>query len=123
MTTLKDLYQWFGSDVSQSPTGDLMPIDGTVRGQQRVLRRLLTNPMGYIWHPDYGAGLGARVGDTDINGITAIIRGQIKLEDAVAKYNEPLITVTPITGGITVDIQYMDAQAQTPVILSFNVTQ
>ena len=42
--------------------GDLAPAAGTLRGQQRVLRRLLTNPGDYIWQPGYGAGLGQFVG-------------------------------------------------------------
>jgi hypothetical protein len=132
---MNDLSQWYGDDLAASPTGDLAPIAGTVRGQQRVLRRLLTNPAqrdangtvvapgDYLWHPDYGAGLPQWIGRTlDIPKITALIKGQMRLEDCVAQTPEPVITVAPIDAGMTVDIQYVDNDAQTTQFLSFNVT-
>lgn len=128
-----DLAQFFGNDLSVSPTGDIAPASGVVRGQQRILRRLLTNPQGtapdgsatqadYIWHPDYGAGLAQWIGKTlDVAKITAVIRGQILMEDSVAKKPEPVITVTPISTGLSCYIKYTDAQSNTPQSLSFNV--
>ena len=84
-----------GGDVASSVTGDLLPVDGTIKGQQRILRRLLTNPGDYIWHPTYGAGLGAKVGDnTDIPAITALIRAQIRLESVVSQNPPPTVRVT-----------------------------
>jgi hypothetical protein len=130
---MNDLAQFFGNDLSISPTGDLAPVSGITRGQQRILRRLLTNPAtvaqdgtttqaDYIWHPEYGAGLPQWIGRTvDIQKITAIIRGQILLEDSVAKKPAPMITVTPIANGLTCYIKYTDAQSNTPQSLSFNV--
>ena len=41
---LNDLSQYVGGDLSPSGTGDLQAANGTLRGQQRVLRRLLMNP-------------------------------------------------------------------------------
>ena len=49
-------HQW-GSDLLTSSVGDLASVSGPLLGQQRVLRRLLTNPGDYIWQLDYGAGL------------------------------------------------------------------
>jgi hypothetical protein len=83
---MNDLSHYYGGDIAVSPTGDLAPIDGAVRGQQRILRRLLTNPGDYIWHPDYGAGLPQYVGQTlDAPKLKALILGQMRMEDCVAK--------------------------------------
>lgn len=133
---MSDLYQYWGDDLSVSSSGDLLPVNGTVLGQQRILRRLLTNPgvigrngapsspADYIFHTDYGAGLPRRVGDTvDVAKIRALIRGQILLEPAVAKFPTPEIDVTEISGGISVSIRYNDAQTKKPAFLSFDVNQ
>lgn len=121
---MNDLYHYFGGDLNASATGDLQPVDGTTRGQQRILRRLLTNPGDYIWHPDYGAGLPSYVGAViDTAEIQALIRGQMLLEDSVASTPEPVVTVQEIAGGMTVNIQYTDADSKTPQALSFNVTK
>jgi hypothetical protein len=124
MKPLNDLSHFMGGDLSVSATGDLQPVNGTLRGQQRILRRLLTNPGEYVFHPDYGAGLPRYIGrNADLAKITALIRGQILLEDAVAKTPAPVITVEllGVTGGISCSIQYTDAPSGQPVTLSFNV--
>jgi len=95
---MSDLNHFYGGDLSLSATGDILKVDGSTQGQQRVLRRLLTNPAlmdssgkvtvvgDYIWHPTYGAGLPRMVGDTvDIPKITGVIRGQLLLEACVAR--------------------------------------
>lgn len=125
---LNDLSQYVGGDLSPSGTGDLQAANGTLRGQQRVLRRLLTNPGDYLFHPEYGAGLPKYVGQpADIPKIRALIRGQIQMEDSVAKTPAPNITVTPIRagvgGGFAVSIQYHDAATGQPVNLNFNVSK
>jgi len=51
------------------------------------------------------------------------VRGQVLLEDAVAKLPEPVVEVQPISGGMTVRIRYNDATTNAPQSLSFNVTQ
>ena len=121
---MNDLYHYFGSDIASSVVGDLQLVNGTTRGQQRILRRLLTNPGDYIWHPTYGGGLGQKVGSViDIPGIKALIRGQLNLEEVVAPTPEPQIDVTAITGGISVYIAYVDAVSKTPQTLSFDVNR
>jgi hypothetical protein len=125
MTTLSDLTHYIGGDLSPSATGDLQTATNTLRGQQRVLRRLLTNPGDYIFHPDYGAGLPAHVGRvTDIHQMTALVRGQVLKEDAVSKTPPPLIKVKSLVGGgVAVSIRYTDAASGQPVVLNFNVGQ
>lgn len=133
---MSDLNHYFGGDVSQSATGDLLKVDGTTQGVQRVLRRLLTNPAlldasgnviaagDYIFHPDYGAGLPRMVGDTvDVAKIKGAIKGQILLEQAVARNPAPTIDVMEITGGVSVSIRYNDAQTGAPAALDFDVNR
>ena len=121
---MNDLNHFIGADLNLSITGDLQRIDGTTKGQQRILRRLLTNPGEYMFHSGYGAGLGALVGSvSDIGKITALIRGQILLEEAVARVPEPEITVSAITNGVSVYIKYTDAASKSAQILSFNVNR
>ena len=131
MTTLNDLYHYWGTDLTASSTGDLLTVNGTVRGQQRVLRRLLTNPAtdtapgDYIFEPDYGAGLPQFIGQPfDRQKIIARIRGQMLLEGAVASVPPPVIDVAQISADNTafsVSITYQDAATNTQVTLSFDV--
>jgi hypothetical protein len=123
---LVDIDQWWGNDLSPSNTGDLATVSGTTRGEQRILRRLLTNPGDYIWEPTYGAGLGQFIGRTaDTSKIVAVIRAALTLESVVAKTPAPQISVTPLASdptGFTVTINYVDAPSNQPVILSFSVS-
>lgn len=124
MSLLNDLNQYWGSDIVPASIGDLGTAIGTLRGQQRILRRLLTNPGDYVFHPEYGAGLPSKVGQTvDIPGIRALIRGQILLEDAVAKTPAPQITAVQIPNGIAVTVNYTDASSGNPAVLSFNLSR
>lgn len=133
---MSDLDHYFGNDLNQSATGDFLKVDSTKQGQQRVLRRLLTNPAlkdangnvtvsgDYIFHPDYGAGLPRMVGDTvDIPKIKGVIRGQMLLESAVSQNPEPVINVQEISEGVSVYIQYNDKQTKKTVVLSFDVNR
>ena len=120
---MSDLYHEFGADLTVSSIGDVLLASDIDESQQRLLRRLLTNPGDYIFHPDYGAGLPGFIGQTiNEDEVASIIQGQIMLEDSVAKYPPPVITVTAITGGIACSIQYTDAATQTAQALSFNVS-
>jgi hypothetical protein len=72
-----DLSHQWASDLSIGPTGDLALASGSMLGQQRVLRRLMTNPGDYIWQLGYGAGLGQFIGQpTNASQIQAVIRSQ-----------------------------------------------
>lgn len=131
MSTLSDLNHYWGNDLSVSASGDLLSVSGTLRGQQRVLRRLLTNPAStdgpadYIFQPDYGAGLPRFIGQTiDTQKITAAILAQMVLEDAVAQTPAPTVKVAQVGSDNTafsVVIAYNDAATNAPVTLSFTV--
>lgn len=130
-----DLNHYFGGDIAVSSGGDLALSSGTLRGQQRVLRRLLTNPAlkdangnvlapgDYIFHPDYGAGVRRMVGQTtDLEAIRSVILSQMLLESAVARTPPPSVSVTQIDGGVSANIQYVDASDGSNVVLAFDVT-
>jgi hypothetical protein len=126
MATLNDLFHYWGNDLVASGSGDLLTVSGTLRGQQRVLRRLLTNPGDYLGHADYGAGLPSFLGQPiDAQKIQGAIRSQMLLEDAVAQTPDPVIVVNQSAAdntAFTVSIAYNDADTNTPVTLSFNVS-
>jgi hypothetical protein len=129
--TLNDIFHFWGNDLTASASGDLLSVSDTERGQQRVLRRLLTNPASddgpadYIFEPDYGAGLPRFLGKpVDTQKILAAIRSQMLLEDSVATTPAPVISVTQVASDYTafsVRIQYNDAPSGRPVTLSFTV--
>ncbi len=46
-----DLYHYVGTDLSVSPSGDLLSVTGTERRKQKILRRLITNPGELVFSP------------------------------------------------------------------------
>lgn len=121
---MNDLNHYIGGDLILSPTGSLSPADGVLRGKQRILRRLLTNPGDYLFHPEYGAGLGQYVGALmNVAQIKALIRGQVLMEEGVAQSPAPAITVTPSNNTLAVTIAYTDSATGEPVTLSFDVSR
>lgn len=121
--TLDISHQW-GSDLMVGATGDLAGVSGSELGAQRVLRRLLTNPGDYIWHPTYGAGLARFVGSpANALQIRALVRAQIFQEAAVARVPEPVISVaSDNAGAVYLDIRYVDADTGEIQALSFSVS-
>ena len=116
-----DINHFIGGDLSPSVTGDLLAVDNDAMTQQRILRRLMTNPGSYLWHPTYGAGLGQYVGSvSSIDQIRAVIIAQMALEPGVL--GVPTVTITPLQNGLFCEIGYTDAVNQTTQTLSFNVS-
>lgn len=124
---MSDISHQWGSDLVVSSTGDIGAVSGPQLGQQRILRRLLTNPGDYIWQLDYGAGLGTFIGQP-INSlqIQAVVRSQIFKEAAVAQQPEPVVEVSVAPGGSTgavyLYIRYVDSASGQTQILSFSVS-
>ena len=119
-----DLYHYVGTDLSVSPSGDLLTVTDSERRKQKILRRLITNPGELVFHPEYGAGLGQKVGDhVNVAEWTALILGQMKLEDSVARIPEPVVTLATIDNGVNVDVKYNDAISGTPEFLNFDITR
>jgi phage baseplate assembly protein W len=126
LTEVDDVFHVWGTDLAIGASGDLALASGMVLGQQRVLRRLLTNPGDYIWQPDYGAGLARFVGSpANKTQIMAVIRSQIFKESTVARTPEPIIVVQVSPAGsigtVYVQIQYADSSSGQTQILSFSV--
>ncbi|CAN7330057.1 phage tail protein [Variovorax sp. LjRoot84] len=121
---MTDLYHFIGGDLDVSATGDVLQVEGLEQTSQRILRRLLTNQGDYIWHPNYGAGVGKKIGTLlDVRAITGLIRSQIFLEANVARTPAPVITVTEISNGISVRIQYYDGSTGKLATLAFDVNR
>ncbi|MDY3551396.1 hypothetical protein R5W24_000472 [Gemmata sp. JC717] len=120
---MADIAHYFSSDIGLGATGGVQVAEGTLESQQRILRRLLTNPGDYIWEPEYGAGLPRYIGEKlDIVALTALIRSQMYLEASVQQQPEPQITATPIQNGIYVRIVYVEAETGRTEVLAFEVT-
>ena len=119
-----DLAHQFGSDLSVGPTGDVATVSGSTLGQQRVLRRLLTNAGDYIWQLGYGAGLAQFFGQpADAMRIRAVIRSQIFKETAVARTPEPTIDVASDGAGtVSVQVSYADAETKQTQLLGFTLS-
>lgn len=123
---MTDVFHQWGSDLALGPTGDLAVVSGTLLGQQRLLRRLLTNPGDYMWQLDYGAGLGQFVGSpASPLHIRAVVRSQVFKETAVARAPEPLIDVDPLRPGsdtsVYVHLRYCDSKSGQTQQLQFPV--
>ncbi len=121
---MQDAGLLWGGDLFPNATGDLALASGTALGQQRVLRRLLTNPGDYVWHPAYGAGLAQFIGDpSNTTAIRSRIRSQIFMEPSVLRLPEPTIEVQSSSdGSVFVQIRYVDATTNATQILSFSVS-
>lgn len=120
-----DISHFWGGDLSVSSTGDLLPVDGYEKGQQRILRRLFTAPGTYIWHLEYGAGVQRYIGAPVDEGILrGIVRSQIMLEAAVAPEPVPQIAAVDLPpGSLFFRIIYTDADTGFPVPLQFDVSE
>ena len=119
---MPDVSHYYSGDIATSSNGDLLTVDGVAFSQQMVLRRLLTNPGDYIWHPEYGAGLPSLIGQAiDVPSVQALIAAQMFLESSVVQDPAPTITVTPVANGMFVEITYTETDSQQLTSLSFNV--
>lgn len=115
MPQLADFDHIWGSDIAMTPTGDISVVTTRQRTVQRIVRRLMTAPTtsdqsDYPWEPDYGVGLGDKVGDAlDVRAIQGVVRSQLLKEAAVARIPAPVISVTTLDTGLNViDIRYTD---------------
>ena len=115
---------WDG-DLTIGPSGDL----GTVLPEQelryRLLRRLLTNPGGYIWHTEFGAGLGGYVGTpVSQRNIENTILDQIRLEPSILGNPPPVVQVLESIAGAprttSVSVRYQVAGLPAVNSLTFN---
>ena len=109
-----DIDHIIGNDLSVNASGDLSIVAGPERGRQRVLRRLLTAPLDYVWEPDYGSGLPEMVGTVaNAPAIRGNVRAQLAKEDAVAFDPSANIEVYVSDNGFVIlNIQYADSDTK-----------
>ena len=116
--------EW-GGDFSLTADGDLALVEGAEETRQSIVRRLFTAVKGYVWAPEYGAGLIHRIGrPAQARVIAAIVRTQIALEATVAALPLPVITVTEVDsnpGMFVIAITYTDAVTGAAVAISLEV--
>jgi hypothetical protein len=121
---LPDISHVYGQDLVVSANGDLLTADSVNLSQQRVLRRLFTNPQDYIWQPGYGAGLPQKIGDPfDVETIQSIVQSQMYLESSVVRTPPPDIEVASFPNGMFVNITYTESDSNEPVNLNLPVGQ
>ena len=108
---MTDVSLEWNNDFVVSSTGDLATVDGDDEVRQRLERRLFTAVQGYVWHPDYGAGLPQKVGSVlTVGDIKSIVAKQLALEATVAPNPPAQLTVTQQDGGtVIISILYFDA--------------
>jgi len=119
--------QNFGNDLMLTPYGDLLLSDNELLTQQAIIRRLLTNPGTYFWHPTYGAGIGRFVGEALSNDNYDYIRNtiisNILMEETVSQTPAPQLSFTKITPDILqCDIVYYSVITKAPVTISFEIS-
>jgi hypothetical protein len=110
-----------------TPYGDILQSESEKLTQQSIIRRLLTNPGTYFWHPEYGAGIGRFVGESlssdNFDYIKNIINSNILLEENVAQTPSPQISFIAISPDILqCTIVYYSIPSQTPATISFQVS-
>lgn len=117
-----DLQLDWGSDLSVGSNGDIALSNGSTQINQRVLRRLLTNPGDYIWNLNYGGGLALFVGSASSPiDVEAVIRTQMLLEPTVPSTPAPTVSVHALdksTGYVVAQITYADPSSDQPIALN-----
>jgi phage baseplate assembly protein W len=121
---MADLALEWSDDFQIDASGDLRVIDGDDEVRQRLERRLFTANKGYVWHPEYGAGLPQKIGSVlSREAIEAVVASQINLEASVAKFPPARLTVQQDKNNpalVSIGIQYFDAN--TGASVSFTIT-
>ena len=116
---MPDAYHYFGADLQLDSSNGLMLASGPLQTQQRLYRRLMTNPGDLPGHPEYGGGLAAFVGQPVNSGqISAVILKQCRLEADVAQVPTPTVVVafTPAGGFASATVNYTDASGATQTL-------
>lgn len=112
---MADLYLEWNGDLQIDATGDLLLVDGDDEVRQRLERRLFTAQQGYVWHPEYGAGLPQKIGSVlSVAEIKSIVSSQLALEASVATNPPAQLTVTADPNdpsNVQISIKYWDAES------------
>jgi hypothetical protein len=117
-----DIFTEWAGDLGVGSTGDLALASGQDTSNQRVCRRLLTNPGDYLWQLDYGGGLAQFVGTPAAPAdIESVVRTQLALEAAVAASPAPQVSASVVdaaNGYVVATIAYSDVFSGSSVQLN-----
>ena len=120
---MSDLWLEWNGDFAAAANGDLLLATSSDESRQSICRRLFTAVHGYVFHPEYGAGLPQKIGSpANQNTLQAIVASQIALESAVDQSQPVNVTVHAdknMAGLYTIKIEYTEAVTGEPVELSF----
>ncbi|AAW62163.1 hypothetical protein [Gluconobacter oxydans] len=113
-----------GGDLVLTTGAALATVSDAEETRQKILRRLCTNPGGYLWHLDYGAGLPAMVGKAmDAGTIQSVVQQQMATESGVDQTQPVTVTVTSTPSGLfRCDVSYTDSQTQTIQALTYQAS-
>lgn len=120
-----DISWQYGEDIQTTIQGDFQPVGGIAQTNQRVAKRLLTNPGAVLHHPDYGVGLpkwiGSALSEQRYRSLEADIRQALGLEASVAKTPRPTINFQLSTDQslIGISITYYNVVEQKTAIIEF----
>jgi hypothetical protein len=117
---MADLAHLIGSDLEITDNGNVVLSYDEEEGQERVLRRLLSNPGSYYFHLDYGAGLAQFLGKTLVSArIKGVIQQQMLLEQAVLQNPPPQINIlVNADQTVTATVQYVDSTTNLTSLLT-----
>lgn len=120
---MADIAHYWSGDLQVGATGDLQVASSVLESQQRILRRLLTNPNDYLWQSAYGAGLPKFIGQLlNIDLLNSIVKSQMFMERSVVQTPAPQVTVSAIANGMSALIQYVETDSGQQAFLNFDVT-
>ena len=112
MQTYVDLSLEWDGDLALMESNDLLLVQtGTGMVKQRIQRIIFTNPGDYEYHPTYGVGAGAYVGDDvreDSKFLASVVDYQL-LSDPNVKNIQVTEGADPETGIVAILVEYDDA--------------
>ncbi len=125
---MSDLSHYWGSDLTLAANGDLLVATDTTEVNQRILRALMTSPGDYLFHMQYGVGVGQYVGKaltaTDYAKIRAAVRSVVVRDPEVAQTPTPQINFrVNAQGYVLVSISYTYKPSGQLQTLTFTVSK
>lgn len=118
-----DIDHFFGGDIANHVARDLPTVNSDIETQRKIIRRLATNPKDYLWHPEYGAGLRRFVGATNLGEVEGVCVSQVAMEENVASYPAPTVTLQMSEGALVCLVTYTDATSNELKNFSFNIQE
>jgi len=111
MTTIVDLFHYYGGDLQLSPTGGLALASGASLTDQTVVRFVLTNPGDDPFNPTWGLGAAKMVGQVEaVVQVQALVLAGLKTLSIIDQ-TQPITVSASLddVGDLNVSMQYIDA--------------